>query len=110
MNSIKYAKNDPKLFRVEVEVVDKPHQIFIRFKDWGIGIKSENRDKIFEEGFRTPEALKKNVVGSGLGLFISKGIIRELGGKLELISPVYKPTEFQITLPKNKSLKEEFKE
>ena len=99
INSIKYADYNPQEFQIKLEVEDKPNQLSIKFKDWGIGIKFENRDKIFEEGFRSQEAIEKDVTGSGLGLTIAKAIMIQLGGDLKLTHP-YKPTEFQITLPK----------
>lgn len=99
INSIKYAKKDPKQFKIKLEIEDKPNQLRIKFQDWGIGIKSENQDKIFEEGFRSPEVLEIDVVGSGMGLTIARTIMRKFGGELKLIN-YYKPTEFEMTLPK----------
>ena len=48
---------------------------------------------------KTPQAIDRNVSGSGLGLTISKKIMRQLSGELVLFNS-YKPTEFQILLPK----------
>jgi GAF domain-containing protein len=100
-NSIKYAEDDPNDFkiRISVDTQDKANYIVI-FKDWGIGVKRGLEEKIFEEGFRTPEAMNKNVTGSGLGLTLARKIMKELGGDLKLNSN-YKPTEFHVILPKN---------
>jgi signal transduction histidine kinase/GAF domain-containing protein len=98
-NSIKYAEDDPTEFGIHIDMEENREQFIIKFKDWGIGIKQEFAEKVFEQGFRTPEAKAKFVEGSGLGLGIARGIMRELGGDLQL-SGLRKPTEFRLILPK----------
>ncbi len=98
-NSIKYAEDGPDLFTIRILVNETKDNFIIKFKDWGIGIGKEFSEKIFEEGFRTPEAVSKNVTGSGLGLTISRKIMREFGGDLVLANND-KPTEFHMILPK----------
>jgi signal transduction histidine kinase/putative methionine-R-sulfoxide reductase with GAF domain len=103
INSIKYAEENPAKFAIRVDVDETQRDFIIRFRDWGIGIRPEFRDKVFEDGFRTPEAINMDVSGSGLGLPIARSAIHEIGGELKLVN-TRKPTEFQVTLPK--SLKE----
>jgi signal transduction histidine kinase len=99
MNSIKYAENSPSSFRILVDVKDDHANFIIQFKDWGIGIDEKYKDEVFKQGFRTPEARRKNVTGSGLGLAISRAIMTELGGDLRLAN-FSKPTEFHVIIPK----------
>ena len=100
MNSIKYAKENPNEFRIFIDIDNKNQEnLIIKFKDWGIGIKKEYTTKIFNEGFRCPEAILRNVNGSGLGLAISRSIIRKLGGEL-ILSQNAEPTEFHLIIPK----------
>lgn len=99
MNAIKYAERDPSQFTVRVEVDENRDFFIAKFKDWGIGVKKEYTEKIFEDGFRTPEARASHVTGSGLGLTISKLIMNELRGDLVLAGN-RKPTEFHLIIPK----------
>ena len=67
----------------------------IRIADNGPGIPEDIRESIFEPFFSTKEEGK----GTGLGLFISYGIIQKHGGVLEVESEVGRGTTFCITLP-----------
>jgi two-component system phosphate regulon sensor histidine kinase PhoR len=98
-NAIKYAEKDPQSFSINVDVNRSLDSIVIKFEDSGIGIKKGHVEQIFRDGFRTPEATKRDVTGSGLGLAISRKIMRELGGDLRLAKN-QKPTEFHVIFPK----------
>jgi two-component system NtrC family sensor kinase len=63
--------------------------------DNGRGIPKENMDKIFQPFFTT----KKDGTGSGLGLSISKRIVEEHNGKIEVTSQLNKGSIFSIYLP-----------
>lgn len=67
----------------------------ITFTDSGIGIPEENRNKIFEPFFTT----KKVGEGTGLGLSVSYGIIRDHGGDIKLASSVGAGSTFTVVLP-----------
>lgn len=100
INSIKYAKSDPEEFRISIEMEETKDAYHIYFKDWGIGITKGLEEKIFNDGFRTPEAILKNVNGSGLGLTIARKFMRQINGDLRLTHNS-NPTEFQLVLPKS---------
>jgi signal transduction histidine kinase len=100
LNAIYYAEDDPEEFRIRISVDDVSDYFIIRFQDWGIGIVDGLEEKIFEAGFRSPEAHQSHVTGSGLGLAIARKVTRDGGGDLTLTNH-RKPTEFQLTLPKN---------
>lgn len=103
INSIKYAESDSGEFAIFVNADDTKGYHIIGFRDWGIGIRRGLEKRVFEEGYRAPEAIEKDVTGSGLGLTISRKIMEDMGGDL-LLTLIHKPTEFQVWLPK--SLKE----
>ena len=70
-------------------------EVIIRISDDGRGIEKENLEKIFDPRFTT----KKEGLGTGLGLPISKKIIEAHNGRMEVKSEVGKGTEFSIVLP-----------
>lgn len=76
----------------------KEEKIFVRFSDTGSGIKSEDLKKIFEPFFTTKEPGK----GTGLGLPITRGIVRKFGGEIKVDSVEGRGTTFSIVLPAKK--------
>lgn len=70
-------------------------EVYIRVKDTGIGIPKEERCSIFDRFVK----LNNYTQGTGLGLPISKMIIKRLGGKIGLDSEVGKGSTFWIVLP-----------
>lgn len=70
-------------------------QVKVIFTDSGKGIREENLQKIFEPFFTT----KKEGRGTGLGLWVSYGIVKSFQGEIKLKSELNKGTSFIITLP-----------
>jgi two-component system NtrC family sensor kinase len=70
-------------------------QVVTRVSDTGCGIPPENIKKIFEPFFTT----KSGSGGTGLGLSITYGLVKEIGGAIEIESTVGEGTTFIITLP-----------
>jgi len=72
----------------------KGSMVLISFSDNGVGMNSDVSDHVFEPFFTT-----KGVMGTGLGLAVSYGIIERHGGRIEVRSSLGKGTTFTITLP-----------
>lgn len=71
--------------------------LMLEVKDSGIGMSSETLSRIFRPFERLTSAT--NVDGVGLGLSITKGIVRLLGGEIDVTSNVGQGTTFRVTLP-----------
>ncbi len=69
--------------------------VAIEIEDNGCGIEPENRERIFDPFFTT----KPVGQGTGLGLSVSYGIIRDHGGAIEVESEVGRGSLFRIRLP-----------
>ena len=67
----------------------------ISFTDTGVGIPEENLDKIFEPFFTS----KKVGEGTGLGLSVSYGLIKNHGGEIKVKSKENQGTTFTVILP-----------
>lgn len=80
---------------VEVRVEKRGDKVEFSVKDTGLGIKPEDRERIFED-FTKLDDFK---AGIGLGLPISRRLIDSLGGTLELDLEYTEGSRFVITVP-----------
>jgi len=81
--------------RITIESSLSEDEVMITFTDSGSGISEENLNKIFEPFFTT----KLQGRGTGLGLWVSYGIIKSFQGNIEVKSKVGQGTTFTIKLP-----------
>ena len=101
-NATKYSEPNTKII---IEAKQEPNYIRINVIDEGIGIKSEDIDRVFKPFIRSEKWLEKRN-GSGLGLAICKGIIEAHGGKIWATPHVeHNGTTISFTLPLAKSIK-----
>ncbi len=70
-------------------------------KDTGIGIKPEEKNKIFERFRHADNSISQKYGGTGLGLSISKGFMELLGGEIWVESEPDKGSTFYFTIPYN---------
>ncbi len=98
-NAIKYG-GERREFKLKVEVRETHEYWVISVSDNGIGVETEFTDRIFEEGFRSPNVRSLNITGTGVGLPLARRIMRDMGGDLVLASNE-KPTVFDVFLPKS---------
>jgi signal transduction histidine kinase len=81
--------------RVVVETSVADNWVTIRITDTGEGIPEENLDKIFEPFFTTKEIGQ----GTGLGLSVTYGLVKDMGGNIAVESQVGKGTTFTVAFP-----------
>lgn len=74
-------------------------RVAIDISDTGCGIEAENLNKIFDPFFTTKDIGK----GTGLGLYISHGIVERHGGEIQVKSEPGSGTTFTIFLPREKT-------
>lgn len=86
---------EPKVFRITARPAGKSGEIVrVEFYDNGVGIKNEVLGKVFDPFFTT----RREAGGTGLGLSVSFGIIRDFGGSIRVESKEGKFTRFIIEL------------
>jgi signal transduction histidine kinase len=94
-NAIKYT---PAGGSVTISVRDESGLAVARFRDTGIGIPTEEQDKIWARLYRGDKSRSQR--GLGLGLSLVKAVVEALGGKATVASQADQGAEFTITLPK----------
>ena len=94
-NLINNASKFTKEGSIEIGLEQKPDEISIYVRDTGIGISTEQQEKIFYRFYLVDHFTK----GNGLGLPICKEIIQRFQGSITLKSELGVGTTFFITLP-----------
>jgi len=96
MNAIKYTEKG----KVEILVTEEDKMGRITVKDSGIGIASQDLERIFERFYRVDKDRSREVGGTGLGLAIVKHIIEAHGSRISVSSTPGVGTEFSFSLKK----------
>ncbi len=92
VNACQAIEGDGKIF-IQTQITDDT--IDVTVNDTGVGIASENLEKVFDPGYTTKGA----GVGTGLGLSIAYKIIEDHSGSIEVESELAKGSTFTIKLP-----------
>ena len=72
--------------------------VSIKIIDHGVGIKDDDKERIFEKFSRIDNPLTREVQGSGLGLFITKNLVENMNGKINVESSE-NGTTFEVLMP-----------
>lgn len=81
-NGLKYAPNGV----VRVTIEQAADAAIVRVVDQGMGLTPEDHARLFQRYFRSQAAIDQQVEGTGLGLFICRGIVEAHGGRITAIS------------------------
>ena len=96
-NAVKFT---PEGGKIGMRAKKADPEIEITVWDTGVGIASENMEKIFEGFFRVDTPYSRVTEGTGLGLPLSKKLVELHGGKLSVESEgLNKGTSVRFTLP-----------
>ncbi|UQV55224.1 ATP-binding protein [Corynebacterium pseudodiphtheriticum] len=97
-NAINYSPDSTPV-TVSYEAVSA-EEICIHVVDQGIGIASEDQERVFERFFRVDKARSRQTGGTGLGLAIVKHVVANHGGNIRLFSELGEGTTFTLALPR----------
>lgn len=97
-NAIKYNKDKGK---ITVKIDSTTNYLLVSINDTGIGMKPEEKERLFNEFYRAKNEKTRNISGTGLGLSIVKRIVESYHGKIYVESEFEVGTTFTINLPIN---------
>ncbi|AZE85750.1 Phytochrome, two-component sensor histidine kinase [Pseudomonas orientalis] len=93
-NAIKFT---PRQGNIGISAMSNGEEIVFSVRDSGEGIAPDQLPHVFERYWTKTE---NNPTGSGLGLYITQGIVQAHGGKISAESEVGRGSEFRFTVPK----------
>lgn len=97
-NAVKYSPNGKN---IEMQCQQKGNVVQVSVTDEGIGIKQEDREKLFDRFYRVDTQLAQNISGFGIGLYLCAEIIRRHNGKIWVESEIGKGSTFHFSVPLN---------
>ncbi len=97
-NAIKYTPQDGKIKLSAKQTADT---VIFCVADSGWGIPEDVQDQIFSKFFRAQNIVKRETTGTGLGLYLVKGLVEALNGKIRFKSKPKQGTTFFVELPIN---------
>ena len=95
-NAVKYTEHGA--IAVGVKAVDET--VTFSITDTGIGIKPEDRERLFQAFEQLDPSSTRRVEGAGLGLYISYKLAALLGGNMNFNSEFGKGSTFELTIPR----------
>jgi len=95
-NAVKYS---PEGGRVELRVEDGTELVRLQVTDTGLGIPPAEQERVFEKFYRVDAQMSRGIGGSGLGLYISRQIVEQMGGRLTVDSELGRGSTFTVELP-----------
>src|SRR5690606_10752275 len=87
---------------IVVHVDSNEHAVAIAVRDYGVGMKPEHVERVFDRFWRADPSRQRTTGGTGLGLAISLEDARIHGGELEVWSQLGEGTCFRLTLPRRR--------
>ncbi len=97
-NAVKYTLKGTVELQVSGETYDDKVKLHFRVKDTGIGIKPENRSKLFREFERIEEKQNRGIEGTGLGMSITIRLLKMMNAELQVDSVYGEGSEFYFDL------------
>ena len=98
-NAIKFTDKGYVQIETKIKTVAGREFIEISVQDTGVGIKDENKSKLFSE-FKQLEPNRKHGDGTGLGLYLCKKLAELINGTIEFESQYGKGSRFTILIPR----------
>ncbi|MCR4617525.1 MAG: response regulator [Lachnospiraceae bacterium] len=99
-NAVKYTHKGSVTLQVNMNTAEDDKKLLVIIvKDTGIGIKEEDRDKLFQQFERLDFVRNKSIEGSGLGLAITGNLVNMMNGTIECNSAYGVGSEFIVCLP-----------
>ncbi|MEM7397077.1 MAG: HAMP domain-containing sensor histidine kinase, partial [Verrucomicrobiota bacterium] len=97
-NAIKYADSAEDK-RIHLNLSKSGRQIHFEVRDHGPGIPAVERRRCFRPFMKSVHRVSETEGGLGLGLSISRGLARQMGGKLSYVNPPDGGACFRLSLP-----------
>src|SRR5262249_62095409 len=93
-------KSSPDGGRIDLRLAATDAGVRFAVADEGLGIPAAEQERVFEKFHRVDPNLTRGVGGTGLGLYISRRLVEQLGGTISVASELGEGSTFTVELPR----------
>lgn len=97
-NAVKFTARGSVQLAVSLSA-DDPAELCFSVTDTGIGIVESEQQRIFDMYYKSSDGRRLSIVGSGIGLSVSRALVEAMSGQIRLESTVGKGSTFIVSLP-----------
>jgi two-component system sensor histidine kinase KdpD len=95
-NAVRYT---PSSSPIEICAEVRGNEVVVSVADYGLGIPVQAMEHVFDKFYRVMETRRKDVMGTGLGLAVCRGLIEAHGGRIWVENREEGGAVFRFTLP-----------
>jgi two-component system phosphate regulon sensor histidine kinase PhoR len=97
-NAVKYSPHSNRI-EVSIRLHQEPGSVIVSVQDYGIGIPPDQQARIFGRFMRADNAQAQGIMGTGLGLYLSRELVERHNGQIWFHSAENEGSTFFISLP-----------
>jgi len=94
-NAVKFTRQG----QVRLRCLLQAEQLLLEVSDTGIGIAQHDLPRIFDLYYKSKDGQRLSIVGSGIGLSVSRSLVEAMSGHIQVTSTVGEGSTFSIRLP-----------
>jgi two-component system phosphate regulon sensor histidine kinase PhoR len=92
-NAVKYS---PESKRIKIKLSSNDQEVILEVLDWGMGVKAEDQERIFQRFYRVGNEETRLAKGTGLGLYIVKYLVNQHKAKIQVMNNEPMGSIFQV--------------
>ncbi|MDP5143818.1 ATP-binding protein [Rheinheimera baltica] len=96
-NAVKFTANG--LVSLHCEIDSAEHELHFLIEDTGIGIAKQEQQRIFDMYYKSNDGRRLSIMGSGIGLSVSRALIEAMQGDIHVSSNIGEGSQFSVKLP-----------
>ena len=99
-NAIKFTPDTGHISIVLSKSTQQEGEMMVlRVSDTGVGIAKDQLENIFDRFYQVDSSITRTSSGTGIGLALTRELVRLMGGEIRVKSTLYQGTEFTVELP-----------
>lgn len=96
-NAVKFTATGSVSLYCKLDALN--NRLYFTIEDTGIGIAAQEQERIFDMYYKSNDGRRLSIIGSGIGLSVSRALVEAMQGNISVSSKVGKGSSFAVLLP-----------